>query len=175
MNRIAKLVVLLIAMAVLTAGCNKVPTEARKRSYVDAENRFAFDVPSDWAKRENFMGSKVAFLSPTMVDGFSPNINVVVVQAAANNIESLLEVERKQLSQLNGYKELRSRIIDHPAGCKAVSIVYEHSMLAKPLRVVYCSFLVRGHEYGLSATMPADAADQWAEPMQKIVDSFIAW
>ena len=156
-------------------GADAVPKEAAERGYVNRPKQFALTPPEGWVAAENLQGSVVAFLAPEPVDGVRPNVNVVIVPATAKDIEALKEANMAQLPQINGFKAIEQGVIDHPSGRKAFMVVYEHSMLATPIRAWYTAFLVDGREYGLTITVAASAAERYADEARRVMDSFIAW
>lgn len=168
--------VVLASLAVVLAGCSGgTPADAKKRSHIDTADHFALDAPSGWVKQENVMGTKVMFLAPTRVDGFTPNLNVGVVSAAAKSIDELLEINREQLAMFNGYREIVAKKITHPNGREAYIIEAEHSMMSMPLQIKCCGFLVGDKEICITATMPASDVGTWLPTMDKAIDSLIVW
>jgi hypothetical protein len=168
--------VVLAGVAMVLAGCSGgAPADAKKRSYIDTANRFALNAPSGWAKQENVMNAKVVFLAPTKVNGFAPNLNVVMVPAAAKSIDELLRINRKQLATFNGFREIAARKITHPNGREAIVIEAEHSMMSMPLRIKCYGFLVGDKEIGITATMPASDVDAWMPKIDKAINSLIVW
>jgi len=177
MRKATLLALTALALGVLPGGCKKSPPSgAGSHSYKDAQDCFALDVPPDWQQIHNFMGAKVAFLSPVEDQNFHANVNVVVMPAPkTSDMQQYLTAAQEALRKFNGYKEIQAKVVRHSCGAQSRLIEAEHSMMAMPVHMKQYGFIWAGKEYVVTASMPAATADKWMPQMDKILDSFVIW
>ncbi|MBN2584466.1 MAG: LpqN/LpqT family lipoprotein [Planctomycetes bacterium] len=170
----AKSVMVLLTCMVPLAGCGG---GGPQRTYKDTAKRFGLDVPSDWVQvNMTAMGVAAAFKCPQEENGFSPNVNVVVLPSGGlSDASALLKAALPQVRQFNGYSQLQAEVVKHANGNEAYLILADHQMFQRPLRMKQYGFIRGNKQYVITATMPVETSDTWMPQLDAILDSFVTW
>ena len=157
--------IMAVLIALMLWGCRQMPEEARRRSYRDAQQRFATDVPRGWATQKD--GPSTVFLVSLPGTGRVASVTVTVSiepaeTSSRKSPEDMLERLRRQLAAQPMYQEDRSSVVTHPNGLRAAyleAVVASDAIDGPPRRLRLYGFPLDDRQVLLKALMPADLSE----------------
>jgi len=145
---------------------------SEQRIYTDVESLFELQVPSDWlANTSGQTGTRIAIISPKVVNGFQANVNVVLNHVPPLTDDEFLTLSRLQLKQLAGQATLP---VDGPSvECPGAHVFeWTNNQTPFPLTIRQQVSFSKNKAFILTATALESNFDDYRTAFQSIFSSF---
>lgn len=164
---IAAIWIIGVALTIQDGGEGLSPVEEWS-TYTSSEYGFSIEYPEDWAVKEDYKGTVVAFRGPEKGGGFiNANVGASAEVPTGMTLEEFVEASREELSEdINVVETFTDTINGEPAAGHILTWTREGGGEAKAIQVIF----VRGTTgyaiiLGSTASVYDDAYDYYFDPM----------